>query len=98
MTHFISCCVGCYSRCEFDIRLNDHEATEIKTDSKFDEFSSAFSDPNLGDPASPVVIQRTSQHEFNPFGSTFCYGIRQLVVEVMENGHIAALTIYDDKM
>ncbi|RCN51392.1 hypothetical protein ANCCAN_02545 [Ancylostoma caninum] len=43
----------------------------------------------------PVVVSRNTQEDRNPFGSTFCYGTDQIVVEVMDNGHIAAVTLFE---
>ncbi|CAB3408262.1 unnamed protein product [Caenorhabditis bovis] len=85
---------GIYSRCNFAIAINDLRF-EIQTHSKFDEFSAAFYDPNSDKGVRPVVLQRQEPH---PFGSSFCYGIHQIVVEVMENGYIAALTLYDKNL
>ncbi|CAG0896462.1 unnamed protein product [Cyprideis torosa] len=43
----------------------------------------------------PVVLNRAnSSSAGNPFGSTFCYGYQDLIFEIMPNGHIASLTIY----
>ncbi|ULU10394.1 hypothetical protein L3Y34_014589 [Caenorhabditis briggsae] len=83
------CDFGIYSRCNFSILLKDNQY-EICTDSKFDEFSHEF----MGDSSSPrpVVLSR---HEQQPFGSSFCYGTKQIIVEVMENGFLSSLSIYD---
>lgn len=40
----------------------------------------------------PVVLSRQEQQ---PFGSTFCYGTKQVIVEVMENSYLSSVTIYD---
>ncbi|CAB0039930.1 unnamed protein product [Trichogramma brassicae] len=43
----------------------------------------------------PVVLNRASStNTTNPFGCTFCYGIRDAIVEVMANQHIASVTLY----
>lgn len=45
--------------------------------------------------ARPVVLNRASStNTTNPFGCTFCYGIRDAIVEVMANQHIASVTLY----
>lgn len=42
----------------------------------------------------PVVLNRASTtNTTNPFGSTFCYGVRNMIFEVMSNDHIASVTI-----
>ncbi|EGT33456.1 hypothetical protein CAEBREN_22939 [Caenorhabditis brenneri] len=83
------CDFGMYSRCNFSIMLNDNQY-EIRTDSKFDEFSHAFMDDS--NTPRPVVLSRQEQQ---PFGSTFCYGTKQVIVEVMENSFLSSVTIYD---
>lgn len=40
----------------------------------------------------PVVLTRSSSN--NPFGSCLCYGVQDMIFEVMANDHIASLTIY----
>ncbi|KAM9814812.1 UPF0183 protein C16orf70 homolog [Syngnathus typhle] len=30
----------------------------------------------------------------NPFGSTFCFGLQRMIFEVMQNNHIASVTLY----
>lgn len=43
----------------------------------------------------PVILNRSSStNTSNPFGSTFCYGVRDIIFEVMQNQHIAAVTLY----
>ncbi|EFO84599.1 hypothetical protein CRE_03799 [Caenorhabditis remanei] len=83
------CDFGVYSRCNFSIFLNDKQY-EIRTDSKFDEFSHAFMDDS--NTPRPVVLTRQEQQ---PFGSTFCYGVKQVIVEVMDNWFLSSVTIYD---
>lgn len=43
---------------------------------QYDDFSSVLDSPQ------PVVISRQSTEDRNPFGATFAYGTRQVVVEV----------------
>lgn len=40
----------------------------------------------------PVVLTRSSSN--NPFGSCLCYGVQDMIFEVMANDHIASMTIY----
>lgn len=43
----------------------------------------------------PVVLNRSSStNTINPFGSTFCYGVQDMIFEVMQNNHIASVTLY----
>ncbi|XP_076470414.1 phagosome assembly factor 1-like [Babylonia areolata] len=42
----------------------------------------------------PVIVNRSScTNTSNPFGSTFCYGVQDLILEVMQNQHIASVTL-----
>ncbi|XP_022092023.1 UPF0183 protein C16orf70 homolog [Acanthaster planci] len=46
----------------------------------------------------PVVLNRaSSMNTTNPFGSTFCYGVHNVIIEVMPNNHIASLTICEPR-
>ncbi|ELT94845.1 hypothetical protein CAPTEDRAFT_124552 [Capitella teleta] len=46
----------------------------------------------------PVVLNRASStNTSNPFGSTFCYGVQDMIFEVMQNDHIASITLYQPK-
>ncbi|KAI1731455.1 UPF0183 protein T01G9.2 [Ditylenchus destructor] len=48
----------------------------------------------------PVVLNKSSSASDgeNPFGSTFCYGTDQVIVEVMDNSHIASVILYQTTM
>ncbi|KAK3086507.1 hypothetical protein FSP39_019366, partial [Pinctada imbricata] len=47
----------------------------------------------------PVILNRSSStNTSNPFGSTFCFGVQDLIFEVMQNQHIASVTLYKPKM
>ena len=46
----------------------------------------------------PVILNKSSTNGGeNPFGATFCYGTGQLIVEVMDNSHLATVIIYEDQ-
>ncbi|GMT30402.1 hypothetical protein PFISCL1PPCAC_21699, partial [Pristionchus fissidentatus] len=80
---------GIYARCEFRVAVsNEGEDTVLDTTSKHDDFSHILYSQQ------PVVISRQSSEDRNPFGATFAYGTKQVVVEVMDNFHIASLTIF----
>ncbi|PIO35973.1 hypothetical protein AB205_0096030, partial [Aquarana catesbeiana] len=51
---------------------------------------------HLGHPVEkPVVLHRSSSpNNTNPFGSTFCFGLQRMIFEVMQNNHIASVTLY----
>nr|CAG4642540.1 EOG090X06XP [Evadne anonyx] len=43
----------------------------------------------------PIVLHRSSStNTTNPFGSTFCYGVEDIIFEVMPNNLIASVTLY----
>ncbi|KAL6080297.1 hypothetical protein STEG23_010418 [Scotinomys teguina] len=86
-----------YHRCEFKIPLavkkeNAGGQTETCTTySKWDNIQEL-----LGHPVEkPVVLHRSSSpNNTNPFGSTFCFGLQRMIFEVMQNNHIASVTLY----
>ncbi|KAL7978703.1 hypothetical protein Chor_013192 [Crotalus horridus] len=95
-----------YHRCEFKIPLVikrgkkeeslPKESTESQTEtcttySKWDNIQEL-----LGHPVEkPVVLHRSSSpNNTNPFGSTFCFGLQRMIFEVMQNNHIASVTLY----
>ncbi|EYC02990.1 hypothetical protein Y032_0096g2882 [Ancylostoma ceylanicum] len=85
-----------YARCEFRVTFDGSEPTVITTSSKFNDICGVFTDASGEyEEPQPVVVSRNTQEDRNPFGSTFCYGTDQIVVEVMDNGHIAAVTLFD---
>ncbi|CAD5209706.1 unnamed protein product [Bursaphelenchus xylophilus] len=85
---------GFYSRVSFEIECPtpedfEDESVVIRTDSKLTDFINIFEDKT------PVVVNRAPSSEGeNPFGSTFCYGTDGMIVEVLDNAHIASLTLY----
>ncbi|GBG83063.1 hypothetical protein CBR_g36680 [Chara braunii] len=95
-----------YIKCNFSIdcpagmavRRNDHRLTEatrssadgsrrITVDTKWEEIQSI-----LGDGGRAAIQTRGSID--NPFGPTRVYGYRNVVFEVMKNGHIATVTLF----
>ncbi|XP_017880700.1 UPF0183 protein CG7083 isoform X2 [Ceratina calcarata] len=93
-----------YHRCEFFLTLPpENNSTDsgklidvspspvtITAYTKWDKISE-----QLKASARPVVLNRASStNTTNPFGCTFCYGIRDAIVEVMANQHIASVTLY----
>lgn len=46
----------------------------------------------------PVILNRSSStNTSNPFGSTFCFGVQDMIFEVMQNQHIASVALYQPK-
>jgi hypothetical protein len=72
------------------MRKNVNIILQITAYTKWDRVSE-----QLKASARPVVLNRASStNTTNPFGCTFCYGIRDAIVEVMANQHIASVTLY----
>lgn len=91
-----------YHRCEFRINIHrgrkdggqDEKNFEISPYTKWDSVQDF-----LGKPVeAPVVLNRSSTtNTSNPFGSTFCYSLQHMIFEVMQNNHIASVTLYQQK-
>jgi hypothetical protein len=97
-----------YYRCDFKIPVSldkspripvlegasaysDYDVLNIDTNTKWESIQSYLLTPEN----KPVVLNRSSStNTINPFGSTFCYGVQDMIFEVMQNGHIASVTIY----
>ncbi|XP_023930822.1 UPF0183 protein C16orf70 homolog [Lingula anatina] len=93
-----------YSRCDFRISLSvPRDPSEqplvavgdpqmvITAYTKWDEVERFLAKPM----EKPVVLNRASStNTTNPFGSTFCYGVQDMIYEVMQNNHIASVTLY----
>jgi len=86
-----------YHRCEFNLNLEGSSAGNLGSQpvnitpiSKWEAVSMV-----VGPCERPVVLNRASStNTTNPFGSTFCYGIQDIIFEVMPNGHLASLSLY----
>ncbi|KAE9548618.1 hypothetical protein FO519_008175 [Halicephalobus sp. NKZ332] len=90
---------GIYVKCDFSIHVPGSN-TCIKTDSKLEEFRQIFLTPDEdgGEIIKPVVLNKSSTNGGeNPFGSTFCYGRDQLIMEVLDNSYIATVIIYNNQ-
>ncbi|XP_046842170.1 phagosome assembly factor 1-like isoform X2 [Xenia sp. Carnegie-2017] len=94
-----------YHRCQFVINitrpqkselvdLGQEEQFEINPCTKWDCVQNF-----LGKTVeAPVVVNRSSTtNTSNPFGSTFCYCLQHMIFEIMQNNHIASVTLYEDK-
>ena len=46
----------------------------------------------------PAILHRSSStNSVNPFGPTFCYLYEDIIFEIMANGHIASITLFNKK-
>uniref|UniRef100_A0A3Q0SFA4 Phagosome assembly factor 1 n=1 Tax=Amphilophus citrinellus TaxID=61819 RepID=A0A3Q0SFA4_AMPCI len=88
-----------YHRCDFKIPLvikkegadSQTEDCILTTYSKWDQIQELLGHPM----EKPVVLHRSSSaNNTNPFGSTFCFGLQRMIFEVMQNNHIASVTLY----
>ncbi|XP_049578788.1 phagosome assembly factor 1 isoform X3 [Syngnathus scovelli] len=87
-----------YHRCDFKIPLIVKKGADSQTDdciltaySKWDQVQEMLGHPM----EKPVVLRRSSSaNNTNPFGSTFCFGLQRMIFEVMQNNHIASVTLY----
>ncbi|XP_028307244.1 phagosome assembly factor 1 isoform X1 [Gouania willdenowi] len=92
-----------YYRCDFRIPIvikkdgtsdgvdSQTEECILTTYSKWDQIQELLGHPM----EKPVVLHRSSSaNNTNPFGSTFCFGLQKMIFEVMQNNHIASVTLY----
>lgn len=82
-----------YHRCYFELQLKHGESEMLVTTcTKWDTVQEVFSTTFR----KPVVLnRRSSTNTTNPFGPTFCYGLNNLIFEVMpSNNYIASVTIF----
>ncbi|XP_057692348.1 UPF0183 protein C16orf70 homolog isoform X2 [Corythoichthys intestinalis] len=88
-----------YHRCYFKISIATKKGgADSQTDdcilttySKWDQIQELLGHPM----EKPVVLHRSSSaNNTNPFGSTFCFGLQRMIFEVMQNNHIASVTLY----
>uniref|UniRef100_A0A7N6BRZ1 Uncharacterized protein n=1 Tax=Anabas testudineus TaxID=64144 RepID=A0A7N6BRZ1_ANATE len=85
-----------YHRCDFKIPLVIKKGEKVFTKESFLNVSWDQIQELLGHPMEkPVVLHRSSSaNNTNPFGSTFCFGLQRMIFEVMQNNHIASVTLY----
>lgn len=80
-----------YYRCDFTINFPENEMTVNPC--------TLWTDVTEGlgyDAGKPVVLNRSSStNNTNPFDATCCFGMRNMIFEVMSNNHIASVTLYN---
>uniref|UniRef100_H3B161 Phagophore assembly factor 1 n=1 Tax=Latimeria chalumnae TaxID=7897 RepID=H3B161_LATCH len=88
-----------YYHCDFKIPLTvkrdsadcQAEMCTLTSYSKWDSIHELLGHPT----EKPVVLHRSSSpNNTNPFGSTFCFGLQKKIQKVMQNNHIASVTLY----
>lgn len=96
-----------YYRCKFYIPIDvlvpskskpeDHKEADLtirRVDLRYNTKWHAVQEFLISSDRKPVVLNRASTtNTTNPFGSTFCFGFRNMIFEVMPNDHIASVTI-----
>jgi hypothetical protein len=71
---------------------SDKNWISVNYDSHWEEVND-FALPGCQDRVErPVVLTRSSSN--NPFGSSLCYGVQDMIFEVLSNDHIASVTLY----
>lgn len=82
-----------YHRCRFSLVVRGSGVTkpiEITSLTRWDSVCDS-----LQASVRPVVLNRASStNTYNPFGSTLCYGVQDFICEVMPNGHLASVILY----
>uniref|UniRef100_A0A3B5MBC4 Phagosome assembly factor 1 n=1 Tax=Xiphophorus couchianus TaxID=32473 RepID=A0A3B5MBC4_9TELE len=79
-----------YHRCDFKIPLVIKKGVFVFL-RQWDQIQELLGHPM----EKPVVLHRSSSaNNTNPFGSTFCFGLQRMIFEVMQNNHIASVTLY----
>ncbi|KAG0570370.1 hypothetical protein KC19_6G157100 [Ceratodon purpureus] len=95
---------NCYIKCNFFIHVPPSDGEEIDkaaytgglqrcitADTKWSEVQGI-----LGDGGRAAI--QTQGSVSNPFGPTFVYGYRNIALEVMKNGHIATVTLFQSNV
>jgi len=78
-----------YYRCHFNIQLPKSNICITPSTRWIDV------EKKLGRMVSPIHLNRLpSLNNTNPFGSTYCFGLYNMIFEVMKNGYIASVTLY----
>ncbi|CAN0861562.1 PHAF1 protein At3g51130, partial [Linum grandiflorum] len=75
-----------YIKCNFVIQVNNSKQS-ITPSTKWEQVKEI-----LGDCGRAAI--QTQGSTSNPFGSTFVYGYQNIALEVMKNGHIATITLF----
>ncbi|CAN1344435.1 PHAF1 protein At3g51130 [Linum perenne] len=75
-----------YIKCNFIIQVNNSKQS-ITPSTKWEQVKEI-----LGDCGRAAI--QTQGSTSNPFGSTFVYGYQNIALEVMKNGHIATITLF----
>lgn len=83
-----------YFMCNFEILLSDKSQQFLITPStKWEKIQEYL---NIKTP--PAILHRSSStNSVNPFGPTFCYLYEDIIFEIMANGHIASITLFNKK-
>lgn len=88
-----------YYRCQFLIPLmvakqqgGPQEAIDVTFKTKWSSIEKYIVTPST----KPVILNRTSEN--NPFGPTYCFGYKEFIFEVMSNGHIASVTVFQPNL
>eukprot|EP01102_Stenamoeba_stenopodia_P013205 TRINITY_DN4255_c0_g1_i1.p1 TRINITY_DN4255_c0_g1~~TRINITY_DN4255_c0_g1_i1.p1 ORF type:complete len:382 (-),score=69.32 TRINITY_DN4255_c0_g1_i1:122-1267(-) len=75
-----------YTKCNFRI-VDDDNNPLVNVDATWDDVKKVY-----GESGKPVVHKR--KFPANPFGSTFFYGYRDVIFEIMTNNHISSVCLF----
>jgi len=91
-----------YHRCDFRLPMTRGEAGDAKTlnvtpYSKWNAVQDFLAKKANG-ARQPIILNRASTtNTTNPFGPTFCYGVQDLIFEIIQNNYIASVILYNKK-
>ncbi|KAF3593029.1 hypothetical protein DY000_02026465, partial [Brassica cretica] len=82
-----------YIKCNFVISVGESEAEANRGGNKITPRTNWEQVKEILGECGPAAIQ-TQGSTSNPFGSTYVYGYQNVAFEVMKNGHIATITLF----
>lgn len=75
----------------------DAPALTVRPYTKWNQVQEYLSTSSSSSPSSrhPVILNRASTtNTTNPFGATFCYGVQDIIFEIIQNNYIASVILY----
>lgn len=82
-----------YYKCQFEVPLlsGDSPVITVTPSTTWEEMIGSLN----FDPGKPAVLNRASStNNINPFGSTRCFRVFNMIFEIMSNDYIASVTLY----
>jgi len=73
----------------------DTRALRVTPYTKWNQVQEYLSGDSSSAPKHPVILNRASTtNTTNPFGATFCYGVQDVIFEIIQNNYIASVILY----